>query len=717
MSEELLDVRQTMAVAMPSPPLPRTLSRRDIACVFFRHCWKAAAFSAAVLALAGLAIVRTEATYSSEAHLLIRPGRENLDIDPTAMLGERSMFVSKRWESEIGTELAILRSEDLAAEVVDAVGVVAFLGPTNAAAAPPGGGGLTTRLKAWVPRRLLSWLRAMRAPDQPLLVKVPTSPSQEVKAAAVSRLLRQLEVRVIEGSNVIVVKYTAGSARVVHTILTSLLGLYLKKHTSAYSTPAAQVFFADQAKAMRERLERMDTELRDLKNRAGIVDSYEHGRLVQARIDTLQNRIDDLGTELAASRARVADLAAQAAVTNKSTLILPAGTVSESRNTASAIQAEVMRQSTLEAERTSLADRMIVARRELSEQNAWETELMLMQRERELLQSKYQKYALVREQARMGDELERLHINTISTIQAPALAGVADPSGNALKALAAALVALIGSVGIVLLSESLDHSVRSPQEVEAALHLPVLASIPKLRAFRASVTAWVRCDRRRLCGPRGAAADSARHFERLGERIVASTWDPVRRPVVLGVTSGAYGEGSSTVASHLGVALARAEGNPRILLVAASSARGNGRHGHGICGTSGAADIRTDKEGRVVVLERNVYTLDGRQEADADAVPAAASWWLDHPELLDHLRSHDADFVIVDMPPWNDGSAALRLSRRMDNLILVVEAERASRHAVARCVQDMRNVAGDRILGVVLNKRRFHVPGWLYHRI
>jgi capsular exopolysaccharide synthesis family protein len=74
------------------------------------------------------------------------------------------------------------------------------------------------------------------------------------------------------------------------------------------------------------------------------------------------------------------------------------------------------------------------------------------------------------------------------------------------------------------------------------------------------------------------------------------------------------------------------------------------------------------------------------------------------------------DWVLFDSPPMNSCSDAIALAGKVDGVVLVVESER-TRREVALQYKDRLEKSGARILGVVLNKRRFHIPGWVYNRL
>jgi Mrp family chromosome partitioning ATPase len=52
----------------------------------------------------------------------------------------------------------------------------------------------------------------------------------------------------------------------------------------------------------------------------------------------------------------------------------------------------------------------------------------------------------------------------------------------------------------------------------------------------------------------------------------------------------------------------------------------------------------------------------------------------------------------------------------MDGVVMVVKAEGVRGEIVMR-MKDLLLEINARILGAVLNKRRFYIPGWLYRRL
>ena len=101
-------------------------SLRDVYYVLFRHKWKMVLFLVTVIGTVTVGTLRRPDIFRSEAKLLLRLGRESVTLDPTVTTGQ-IIGVSRSRESEINSELEILKSRVLAGKVVDTIGPLAFL--------------------------------------------------------------------------------------------------------------------------------------------------------------------------------------------------------------------------------------------------------------------------------------------------------------------------------------------------------------------------------------------------------------------------------------------------------------------------------------------------------------------------------------------------------------------------------------------------------------
>ena len=82
---------------------------------------------------------------------------------------------------------------------------------------------------------------------------------------------------------------------------------------------------------------------------------------------------------------------------------------------------------------------------------------------------------------------------------------------------------------------------------------------------------------------------------------------------------------------------------------------------------------------------------------------------------LDRLRD-EFDYILFDAPPALESATGLAISSMADGMVLVVEAEK-TRWQVAESVRDAVEKQGGNVLGVVLNKRQYHIPEFVYKRL
>ena len=84
-------------------------------------------------------------------------------------------------------------------------------------------------------------------------------------------------------------------------------------------------------------------------------------------------------------------------------------------------------------------------------------------------------------------------------------------------------------------------------------------------------------------------------------------------------------------------------------------------------------------------------------------------------DLLEKLRTR-FDFIFIDSPPENVFSIGLATSTSVNGVILVLDAEKT-------CLDEAKNVTdkitknGGKVLGVVVNKQRNHIPEFISKRL
>lgn len=74
------------------------------------------------------------------------------------------------------------------------------------------------------------------------------------------------------------------------------------------------------------------------------------------------------------------------------------------------------------------------------------------------------------------------------------------------------------------------------------------------------------------------------------------------------------------------------------------------------------------------------------------------------------------DLILIDAPPATVSSDGLAIAHKVDGIVLVLEAEK-TRWPVTETVKDKIIKNGGNILGIVLNKRRYHIPEFIYKQL
>lgn len=647
-------------------------SLRDFFFVIFRHKALVLVFFLAVVGGALVRILTTPDTFTSHASLLVRQGRESVTVDPTAATGGPIYPVYRDAETIINSELEILRSRELVEDVVRAIGAENILQSAKTDAADP-----------------------------------DVDPS----ALATLALMHDIQIEVKKKSNIINLSYQSRNATVARRVIADLIDRYLAKHINLYRAEGAYDFFAEQTKGLRKKLDEAEVSLRNFKNVFGIGALNAQQNMVIGRLRTIEDQLELRDAQIAASTAKAkvmqAILDGEPVPGRDDSMLIRSDSYKDIQ---SSLITEETTLASLDAERTELKKQLAKAEKELERLNDSEIRLLQLEREREMLAKKYQSYSENLEQARIDQALETEKISNIGVVQAASKPLEPDASHGLLKLLLAIAVGGFGSLALAFGTEYLDHTLKRPEDVEDKLGLQSLVFVPRLHS--PSLIPLTRKERggKNIEGSReewGLSSDAVEYFEILRDRVARALTPSLVPPVILGITSCHEGEGVSSVAAGLAVTLARQEDSGRVLFVNANSVSGRGKALFGIKSAPGAAEIAVGSNGRVVATEQAI------DPQGPGARPGSAALVV-YEGLVPFIRKHDYNFVVFDMPPLSQGRSTVQLASSMDGTILVVEAEKM-RWEIAQRAKAVLEEADTNLLGAVLNKRRFHVPRWLYN--
>jgi Mrp family chromosome partitioning ATPase len=197
---------------------------------------------------------------------------------------------------------------------------------------------------------------------------------------------------------------------------------------------------------------------------------------------------------------------------------------------------------------------------------------------------------------------------------------------------------------------------------------------------------------------------------------------------VIGITSSVPGEGSSTVAYHLSHSLTQStngyasngkKGHKKsqgVLLVDGNLDRPHLHRLFGVAVEPGLYDFAYDKTCsslstyRVSDQHLHLVTAGSIQKGNPDIWDSAKIG-----RLFAMLRKR-YEYILIDAPPVIQHPETVSLAKLTDGLLLVIRANETRMEVVEEAREQLEN-AGVKILGAVLNERRFFIPKNIYQKI
>jgi len=256
---------------------------------------------------------------------------------------------------------------------------------------------------------------------------------------------------------------------------------------------------------------------------------------------------------------------------------------------------------------------------------------------------------------------------------------------NTILAIVAGLVLAAGAVFAV---DSLDDTIKNPDEIRARFNLPVLGMI----AIHKITEGKPICQ----AEPRSPVAES---FRSLRTNITYAAVDsPLRRVLI---TSPTPQDGKTTVSTNLAVVMSQSE--KRVVLIDADLRRPQVHHKFGLLNRIGMSDL----------FVRPLEVLDGvLQSCDVPRLSVITSGRMppnpaelltsQKMELIFERLSEDHDLILVDTPPVLSVTDAAALATKMDGVIIVIKPGATKSAALEQSITQLRAV-GARVLGVVVN--------------
>ncbi len=246
-------------------------------------------------------------------------------------------------------------------------------------------------------------------------------------------------------------------------------------------------------------------------------------------------------------------------------------------------------------------------------------------------------------------------------------------------------------LGLAWLRDLLDHRLRNVDEVAEILQLPVLGVLPHLGGAREPEN----IGRMVAHAPRSSIAEAVRtlrtalHFGLAGHD--AKT---------IAITSPSPGDGKSTVASNLAIAMAQAD--QKVLLIDADLRKPTQHEIFDIPAEQGLASVLSNRRPvDEAIIRSGVDSLDLLLCGPLPSNPVELLNNGYFADLLEELKGR-YDKIVIDSPPVMPVADARVIAAISDSTLLVLRAERSSRRYSQAARNELWRVRAKR-LGVVVN--------------
>ena len=304
---------------------------------------------------------------------------------------------------------------------------------------------------------------------------------------------------------------------------------------------------------------------------------------------------------------------------------------------------------------------------------------------------------------------------------------LADPARPGLKPVFPrvrlnALIAFLGStllgIGIVFLTDSMDHTIRDPEQIRRELQTEVLGALPVVKAWRGHLPGSKSSTNGELATKPQLIFEDGRHATDAYEEAMRTLRDSIllpnlaNPPRTLLMTSATPREGKTTTGVHL--AVVHSQQKRRTLLIDADLRRPS-VYGHlGISNDRGLSDVVNGKAEWRDVLQTPVGLPDlAVLPAGRASRRAADGLGKTLKTLLDDAQT-DFDLVICDAPPLLGFAESLQIAALVDGIVVVALAGRTQRPALASVVGSLRRLNVN-VMGVVLNEVRQDLSDRYYY--
>ena len=468
-------------------------SFRDFLHVIFKRKKQILVFFAVTVCTVVIGTFVMKPVYEAKAQILVKMGRENLYIPPNST---NSQIINVNRENQLNSEIELLKSQSLAENVIKTLGSETIY-------------------------------KNLDHKDTVLTFQ------------------KSLSVEGIKKSDVIAVYFKHKDPKMAATIVNTLANAYLDEHLLVHKNPQSYTFFEDQSQVLKTRLEQSETALEAFKKQNRVTALDEQQKLLLKHIGDLRAELNRTLSQEAETKNRMLQIRQQLDKTpenipqgkevdhnpylisnlearlvelqlkEKELLMKYTPQSRLVKNVKEEIQMVTERLAQNEKKqygksrvglnttyqrlqeelfRNQAEGKALAAKREiqntqltnyqskLEQLNQMEVKLNQLEQSVDVNRQNYRLYLAKFEESRISDAMDNKKMANVSLMES-AFTPLKPISPKVfLNIVLAIFLGAFGGLGLGFFTEYLDDSLEKPEDVEKALQLPVLASIPELNS-------------------------------------------------------------------------------------------------------------------------------------------------------------------------------------------------------------------------------------------
>ncbi|MBI5570258.1 MAG: polysaccharide biosynthesis tyrosine autokinase [Desulfomonile tiedjei] len=349
------------------------------------------------------------------------------------------------------------------------------------------------------------------------------------------------------------------------------------------------------------------------------------------------------------------------------------------------------------------------AKKEAARINSLEARLALLKKDVDADRKFYN--ILLREYKEMDIRAGTL-FNNISIVDPPRKPIEPIKPKAAFNLLLGSLIGLFAGVFAAFIAESMDHTIRSPRDIDTAVGTKRLGIVPDLAGvpLRGRNGSGQEFELLAHDDPRSPMSDAIKNIQT--SLFLAHPTDQIRSMIVSSATPS---EGKTLISVSIATILS-AGNNKKTLLVDADLRKPRIHRVFGRNGTGpGLSTILTRESVKLKEvlnasrIPRFYYITSGPVPEDPVSLLKSERMSL----LMSHLQKI-FDFIVFDSPPVLGFSDAQILCRHTDGMIMVAKQGHVAREELREAMNSVASIHGGRILGIVLNKAHPRRGGYGY---